>query len=147
MTFGVTPPLLLNMQWSPKVTAETAAGAASEASPRTSAHDDDDEEEDEDEDEEEVGDGGAAGAGAGLQDDDDEVACTADFAFRSGLKFQLATKVWINWPRDRSASIPVTLDLEVHAPAVPAQKNKHTPLPSISIIPYHPPTHPPTPFL
>mmetsp|Transcript_13452 Transcript_13452/g.14612 ORF Transcript_13452/g.14612 Transcript_13452/m.14612 type:complete len:1345 (+) Transcript_13452:203-4237(+) len=40
-------------------------------------------------------------------------ACTADMAFRSGLKFTVSTKLWINWPRDRYASVPVIFYLDL----------------------------------
>lgn len=40
-------------------------------------------------------------------------ACTADMAFRSGIKFVISTKLWLNWPRDRYASVPVIFHLEL----------------------------------
>jgi hypothetical protein len=123
VSFGETPPLLLNMQWSPKVTAAGSTAPEKEKSPGKSANDDDsDDDDDEDDDGGASSKGGAAAGPSADDDDDDEVACTADFAFRSGLKFQMATTVWINWPRDRSASIPVTLDLEVCAHVVYARR-------------------------
>lgn len=40
-------------------------------------------------------------------------ACTADMAFRSGIKFTVATKLWLNWPRDRYASVPVLFHMDL----------------------------------
>ena len=110
--FGQTPPLLLNVTWEPKVTESPVEKkkVASEKSDKTTVDDEDDDDE---------GEGGDADATNSAEKDKkmneevDEVACTADFAFRSGLKFTLQTKIWCNWPRDRYASIPVTLDLEL----------------------------------
>lgn len=44
---------------------------------------------------------------------DEDVECTADMAFRSGLTFKISTRLWCNWPRDRYASLPVTIILEL----------------------------------
>lgn len=56
--------------------------------------------------------------GEGSDDDggrcsDEDVECTADMAFRSGLTFKISTRLWCNWPRDRYASLPVTIILEL----------------------------------
>jgi hypothetical protein len=134
VTFGATPPLLLNMTWAPKVTAEGTASAASAsasskdgkmtektsdkmsektvASSAAAAGGDKDKDEDED-DEDEDEDAPSPEGPHAYNEEDDEVAATCDFAFRSGLKFKIVTKVWVNWPRERYASIPVTLDLEL----------------------------------
>eukprot|EP01038_Epipyxis_sp_PR26KG_P010857 gene10857-14574_t len=40
-------------------------------------------------------------------------ACTADMAFRSGIKFTISTKLWLNWPKERYASVPVVLNLHL----------------------------------
>mmetsp|Transcript_22551 Transcript_22551/g.22741 ORF Transcript_22551/g.22741 Transcript_22551/m.22741 type:complete len:1219 (+) Transcript_22551:249-3905(+) len=42
-----------------------------------------------------------------------DVACTADMAFRSGLQFTVSTRLWLNWPMDRFAFIPVVIKLEI----------------------------------
>ena len=112
--FGQTPPLLLNVTWEPKVT-EAPVEKKKDASEKTDKAAVD-EEDDDDEGEGEGGDTNANNATEKekkMNEEVDEVACTADFAFRSGLKFTLQTKIWCNWPRDRYASIPVTLDLEL----------------------------------
>jgi len=33
--------------------------------------------------------------------------------FRSGLKFTVSTRLWINWPQDHYAFIPIVIELEV----------------------------------
>ncbi|KAJ1414976.1 hypothetical protein B484DRAFT_401615 [Ochromonadaceae sp. CCMP2298] len=47
------------------------------------------------------------------EDHDYYAACTADMAYRSGCSVTISTKLWINWPRERYASVPVTLHLEL----------------------------------
>lgn len=43
-----------------------------------------------------------------------DVVCTADLAFESpNMSFAVSTTVWINWPREHFASVPITLTLEV----------------------------------
>jgi hypothetical protein len=49
----------------------------------------------------------------GSRGSDEDVECTADMAFRSGLTFKISTRLWCNWPRDRYASLPVTIILEL----------------------------------
>lgn len=44
---------------------------------------------------------------------DYDVNCEADLSFRSGIQFTISTKVWINWPREKYACIPVVLKLRV----------------------------------
>ena len=110
--FGQTPPLLLNVTWEPKVTENPVEKKKmpSEKSDKTTVDEDDDDDEGEGDDANATT---AAEKEKKMNEEVDEVACTADFAFRSGMKFTLQTKIWCNWPRDRYASIPVTLDLEL----------------------------------
>jgi hypothetical protein len=42
-----------------------------------------------------------------------DVVCTADMVFESKLQFSVSTVVWINWPREHFASVPLSLTLEV----------------------------------
>mmetsp|Transcript_15398 Transcript_15398/g.23208 ORF Transcript_15398/g.23208 Transcript_15398/m.23208 type:complete len:1273 (+) Transcript_15398:88-3906(+) len=47
------------------------------------------------------------------RDIEHDVECTADVAFRSGLSFTVHTRLWINWPREKCAFIPISIILEV----------------------------------
>lgn len=51
--------------------------------------------------------------GATHQDAEYDIACTADMTFRTGISFTVKTRVWLNWPRDKYAFIPVSIDLEI----------------------------------
>lgn len=42
-----------------------------------------------------------------------DVACIADMTFRSGLQFTVSTRLWLNWPMDKFAFIPVVIQLEI----------------------------------
>lgn len=53
-----------------------------------------------------------AKAGDG-SDTEHDISCTADMTFRSGLKFAVSTRLWLNWPRDKFAFIPVVINLEI----------------------------------
>ena len=42
-----------------------------------------------------------------------DVECTGDILFKSGISFKICTKLFVNWPREKYASIPVLLQLDV----------------------------------
>ncbi len=42
-----------------------------------------------------------------------DVECTGDIVFKSGISFKICTKLFVNWPREKYASIPVLLQLDV----------------------------------
>lgn len=42
-----------------------------------------------------------------------DVVCSANMSFESSVRFTVSTTVWINWPRDHYASLPISLSLEV----------------------------------
>jgi hypothetical protein len=42
-----------------------------------------------------------------------DVNCEGDLTFRSGVQFSVSTKIWINWPKEKYASIPVLLKLNM----------------------------------
>lgn len=42
-----------------------------------------------------------------------DVVCSADMVFESRLRFSVTTTLWVNWPRERFASLQVSLSLEV----------------------------------
>ena len=44
---------------------------------------------------------------------DFDVNCEGDMTFRSGVQFSVSTKIWINWPKEKYASIPVLLKLNM----------------------------------
>eukprot|EP01041_Mallomonas_annulata_P001300 gene1300-2513_t len=53
------------------------------------------------------------GCGSDGSDPEYDISCTADMAFRSGLKFTISTRLWLNWPMDRFAFIPIVINLEI----------------------------------
>lgn len=52
-------------------------------------------------------------------DEEFDVNCEGDMTFRSGVTFSVSTKIWINWPKEKYASIPVLLKLNMEEVAGP----------------------------
>eukprot|EP01039_Chlorochromonas_danica_P006027 gene6027-6637_t len=139
--FGELPPLLLNVKWAPPLnqkksfkTTNTSnkANVGTSASCKSGKHDNTamsdvavDDASDSDEDNETVDAQGKrlytneeiASKARDVPETEEEflyyAACTADMAFRSGIKFTIATKLFLNWPRDRYVSVPVILHLDL----------------------------------
>lgn len=142
LKFGDQPPLLMNVKWFPppmkrkrRPGANAGVGQSSKSAqnntnnPDTNDSDDSDDEdvaggvkmsgadnENEGENEgENDGDPTAPPDGNEYGDDNSHyyAACNADIVFRSGLQFTVATRVWLNWPRDRYASVPIFIHLDL----------------------------------
>lgn len=128
VTFGDQPPLLMNLKWFPPAAKRSKHAQASSGA--ANPHEEDaDNNSDNDSDNENI-DPDAANSTrmandfsdqlpseeTGCAGDDDMryyAACNADIVCRSGLQFTVATRFWLNWPRDRYASVPVFIHLDL----------------------------------
>ncbi|CAK9251029.1 unnamed protein product [Sphagnum jensenii] len=93
VVFGTLPPVFLNVQWVPATVSVASAMTSGTESPHTPT--------------------AAPPAESSSAPSDYDVRFTADVVFRSGLKIKVSTKLWLNWPRDRYASIPVSLTIDL----------------------------------